>query len=49
MTEIWMGYTTLARAKEQGKLFISGNRQLEGSMKSWFNLSPFAKVEKLVA
>jgi hypothetical protein len=49
MTEIWMGYTTITRAKEQGKLFVSGNMQLETSMGSWFNLSPFAKVEKLVA
>ena len=49
MTEIWMGYTTIARAKEQGKLFISGNKQLETSMRSWFSLSRFAKVEKLVA
>lgn len=49
MTEIWMGYTTITRAKEQGKLFISGNRQLETTMRSWLSLSPFAKVDKLVA
>ena len=49
MTEIWMGYTTIGRAKEQSKLFISGSKQLETSMRSWFSLSRFAKVEKLVA
>jgi DNA-binding HxlR family transcriptional regulator len=49
MTEIWMGYTTVTRAKEQGKLFVSGNRQLETNIGSWFSLSRFAKVEKLVA
>jgi len=49
MTAIWMGYTTIARAKEEGKLFVSGNRQLETSMRSWFSLSRFAKVDKLVA
>jgi DNA-binding HxlR family transcriptional regulator len=49
MTEIWMGYTTIARAKDQGKLFVSGNRQLETTMNSWFGLSRFAKVDKLVA
>jgi DNA-binding HxlR family transcriptional regulator len=49
MTEIWMGYATIARAKERGKLFVSGNRQLETTMRSWFSLSPFAKVDKLVA
>lgn len=49
MTEIWMGYTTITRAKEQGKLFISGNRQLETTMRSRLSLSPLAKVDKLVA
>lgn len=49
MTEIWMGYTPLARAKEQGRLTVTGDRQLEGKLKSWLTLSRFAKVEKLVA
>jgi hypothetical protein len=49
MTEIWMGYTAIARAKEQGRLVITGNRQLEADVGSWLSLSPFAKVEKLVA
>ena len=31
------------------KLFVSGNRELETSMRSWFGLSRFAKVDKLVA
>jgi DNA-binding HxlR family transcriptional regulator len=49
MTEIWMGYTTIARAKEQEKLIVTGNRQLEVDLGSWLRLSPFAKVKKLVA
>jgi DNA-binding HxlR family transcriptional regulator len=49
MTEIWMGYTTFVRAKEQGRLNLTGNRQLETAIGSWLTLSPFAKVEKLVA
>jgi hypothetical protein len=49
MTEIWMGYTSLARAKEDGRLTVTGNRQLEAKLKSWLGLSRFAKVEKLVA
>ena len=44
-----MGYTTIARAKDQNKLFVSGDRQLETTMRSWFGLSKFAKVDKLVA
>jgi DNA-binding HxlR family transcriptional regulator len=49
MTEVWMGYTTIARAKEQERLIITGNRQLEADLGSWLSLSAFAKVKKLVA
>ena len=49
MTEIWMGYTTIERAKEQGRLLLTGNRQLEADLGTWLRLSRFAKVEKMVA
>lgn len=49
MTEIWMGYTTVARAKEQKRLVMTGSRQLEAAIGAWLKLSPFAKIEKLVA
>jgi DNA-binding HxlR family transcriptional regulator len=49
MTEIWMGLTTIGRAKESGKLTVTGSRQLEASIGAWLRLSPFAKVDKLVA
>ena len=49
MTEIWMGYTQIARAKEQGKLLITGSSQLEADLASWMCLSPFARVEKRAA
>ena len=49
MTEIWMGYTPIARAKEEGRLTVTGSRQLEAKLKSWLTLSRFAKVDKLVA
>ena len=49
MTEIWMGYTTLARAKDAGRLSVTGDRKLETSLKTWLRLSAFAKIEKLVA
>jgi DNA-binding HxlR family transcriptional regulator len=49
MTEIWMGYISIARAKEQGRLLITGNRQLEAGLGSWMTLSPFARIEKKVA
>jgi DNA-binding HxlR family transcriptional regulator len=49
MTEIWMGYTTIARAKQQDRLTPTGSKQLEADMGTWMKLSPFAKVKKLVA
>jgi DNA-binding HxlR family transcriptional regulator len=49
MTEIWMGYTTIDRAKREGRLNLTGSRQLETAIGHWLTLSPFAKVEKLVA
>ena len=49
MTRIWMGYITIARAKEQELLIITGSKQLEADLGSWLLLSSFAKVEKLVA
>lgn len=49
MTEIWMGYTTIARAKQQGRLTPTGSRKLEADMGIWLKLSSFAKVKKLVA
>ena len=49
MTEIWMGYTTIAQTKSAGTLVITGSRQLEADLQTWLGLSPFAKFEKLVA
>jgi DNA-binding HxlR family transcriptional regulator len=49
MTEIWMGYTAIAQAKEQGRLLITGSKQLEADLSSWLRLSQFAKVEKRAA
>ena len=48
LTEVWMGYTPMRRAKQEGRLTITGNRQLEANMKSWFGLNRFA-TEKRVA
>jgi DNA-binding HxlR family transcriptional regulator len=49
MTEIWMGYTTVARAKEEGRLINTGSRRLDDSIQTWLGLSPFAQFEKRVA
>ena len=49
MTEIWMGSLPLGRARDQGKLSVTGSRELERAIGSWLVLSPFARVEKQVA
>ncbi len=49
MTEIWMGYLRIARAKDLGRLHVTGSRELELNLNAWMLLSPFAKVEKQVA
>jgi DNA-binding HxlR family transcriptional regulator len=49
MTEIWMGYLTVARAKDSRRLAITGDRKLEAKLTTWLKLSPFAQVEKVVA
>jgi len=49
MTEIWMGYTSVGRAKKDDKLVVTGSRELEASLETWLGLSSFAKLEKHVA
>lgn len=49
MTEIWMGLKTVARARDEGRLQLSGSRTLEKSLQAWLGLSPFAREKKLVA
>ena len=49
MTEIWMGYIALSRAKDEGRLLVTGSKQLENDLGRWLSLSKFAKVDKLVA
>ncbi|GAB4364537.1 MAG: helix-turn-helix domain-containing protein [Kiloniellaceae bacterium] len=49
MTEIWMGYKTAAAAREAGQLVLTGSRALEDALQQWLRLSPFAKVERMVA
>jgi DNA-binding HxlR family transcriptional regulator len=49
MTEIWMGYATIAEAKNSGRLIATGNRQLESALATWLRLSPFARTERFVA
>lgn len=45
MTAIWMGISTVAREREDGRLMLDGNTQLMKKIQTWLGLSPFA-VEK---
>jgi hypothetical protein len=49
MTEVWMGYVPIARAKRERKLTLTGDRKLESDLQQWFGLSVFAKAERAVA
>jgi DNA-binding HxlR family transcriptional regulator len=49
MTEVWMGYSTIARAKRDDRLVVSGNRKLADGLQTWLGSSRFAKMEKCVA
>jgi DNA-binding HxlR family transcriptional regulator len=49
MTEIWMGYTPIARARDEGRFISTGSRQLDATLQTWLGLSTFARFEKIVA
>lgn len=49
MTAIWLGLETVSKARDDGRLTITGSPRLEDAMQSWLGLSPFAPVEKLAA
>jgi DNA-binding HxlR family transcriptional regulator len=49
MTEVWMGYSTVASAKENERLIVTGDRKLEANLQTWLGQSRFAKMEKFVA
>lgn len=47
MTEVWMGYATLA--KGDARIKVAGDRQLEATFQTWLGASRFAKMEKCMA
>ncbi len=48
MTEIWLGYTTIANARDNGRVALTGSRTLQADLLMWLKLSVFAKAEKQV-
>ena len=49
MTAIWMGVDTVAKAVGDGRVMLTGDRQLADHMQTWLGLSPFAKERKLAS
>lgn len=49
MTEIWLGYVSIGRASEDGRLVLTGSSKLVGDLRTWLKRSVFANVEKKVA
>jgi DNA-binding HxlR family transcriptional regulator len=49
MTAIWMGLTTVRMAISEGKLVLTGDRQVASQMQTWLGLSPFAAEKKQVS
>jgi hypothetical protein len=48
MTAIWLGLDSVATAKADRRLTVTGDRKLASAMQTWLGLSPFAKERKLV-
>lgn len=49
MTEIWLGYTGVGAAFENGRILLTGSSSLCANLRAWLKLSTFAKVQKKVA
>ncbi len=49
MTEVWLGYRTIDRMCEDGRLVLTGNSKLARDLRIWLKLSVFANTEKKVA
>ena len=49
MAEIWLGYTPIGRASEDGRLVLTGDTNLATDLRAWLKLSVFAGFEKKVA
>jgi len=47
MTSIWMGLTTVEKARDA--IDLTGDRRIAASIQAWLGLSPFAVQKKLVA
>jgi DNA-binding HxlR family transcriptional regulator len=49
MTAVWMGLLPVREAVSDGKIVLTGNRQLAEDIQVWLKLSPFASEKNLAA
>ena len=49
MTAIWMGLDSVAKAVDDERLVLTGNRDLQRTMVEWLGFSIFSRVKKQVA
>ena len=47
MTAIWMGLDTVKKAVSDGRLELTGAREVANRMQEWLGLSPFAHEERM--
>ena len=47
MTAIWMGLDTVHKAQNNGRIVLTGTREIVTQMQEWLGLSPFSKVERV--
>lgn len=47
MTAIWMGLETIQKAELDGRIVLTGERDVVSRMTEWLGLSPFAGVERM--
>lgn len=47
MTGIWMGLDTVEKAVDEGRLELTGAREVAARMQEWLGLSPFAQEERM--
>lgn len=49
MTAVWMGLEDLSKALEDGRILLTGDDKIAGSIRQWLGKSIFANVERMVA
>jgi hypothetical protein len=47
MTAIWMGLDTVEKAVNEGRLELTGAREVAARMQEWLGLSPFAQEQRM--